>query len=201
MWRRAPQVSNVNFRWRLPVAYAEMVLETFYKSIVAERGREYSSSVKDVIHEVAQLLTSQDPASPKGAYLCGVCGTGKTTLLQAIQRATNYLIDRDPRYVTTEGIHIRSARELPKLEPWELRILYDHPCIGIDDLGEEPVEVMTYGNISTPIVDIIEHRYNRNLPTFFTTNLASPERYGKRVCDRLNEMVQVIVVGDNESFR
>lgn len=157
------------------------------------------------IEKLAELLTSTNPATPKGAYLCGLCGTGKTTLLYAIRDATNFLIDHNPQYVTTKGMHIRSAIDLPRLEPYELQLLYNHPCVAIDDLGEEPVEVLHYGNVSTPIVDIIEHRYNNNIPTFFTTNLTSPERYGKRVCDRLNEMVIPILVGDagkeEQSFR
>lgn len=204
-WRRAPQSSNVVFRWRVSTDYAKKLLTEAHKRVVGSRGKTYKEEpfVMRTIAELAKLLTSTNPATPKGAYLCGLCGTGKTTLLYAIRDATNFLIDHNPRYVTTEGMHIRSARDISKLEPYEMRMLYEHPCVAIDDLGEEPVEVMHYGNVSTPIVDIIEHRYNRNLPTFFTTNLTSPERYGKRVCDRLNEMVEILIVGDEEkkSFR
>lgn len=187
--------------------YANRLLTAAHQRIVQGRGRTYQQEpfVVRTIEKLAELLTSTDPSTPKGAYLCGLCGTGKTTLLYAIRDATNHLIDIHPQYVTTKGMHIRSARDLTKLEPHEMQLLYDHPCIAIDDLGEEPVEVMHYGNISTPIIDIVEHRYNQNLPTFFTTNLTSPERYGKRVCDRLNEMVIPILVGDagkeEQSFR
>lgn len=206
-WRKAPQTSNSVFRWRVPTDYAKQLLTVAHHRIVQSRGREYKDEpfVTRTIERLAELLTSTDPSTPKGAYLCGLCGTGKTTLLYAIRNATNFLIDHNPRYVTTEGMHIRSARDLAKLEPYEMRLLYDHPCVAIDDLGEEPVEVMSYGNVSTPIVDIIEHRYNNNLPTFITTNLTSPERYGRRVCDRLNEMMVIMVVGDEgkveQSFR
>ena len=68
--------------------------------------------------------------------------------------------------------------------------------LGIDDLGKEPAEIVDYGNILSPVVDLIEHRYDRQLFTVITTNLPPEkirEKYGDRIADRFNEMVGRII--------
>ena len=47
-------------------------------------------------------------------------------------------------------------------------------------------------NVYTPLIDLITTRYEQ-LFTIFTTNLTPAqleEKYGKRIVDRLNEMVE-----------
>ena len=71
--------------------------------------------------------------------------------------------------------------------------------IGIDDLGNEPAEILEFGNPIYPIVRLIEHRYNTQAFTFITTNLTPKEireKYGARIADRFNEMLHVIVFRD-----
>ncbi len=41
----------------------------------------------------------------------------------------------------------------------------------VDDLGTEPREVMEFGNVYTPLIDLITTRYEEQLYTIFTTNL------------------------------
>jgi len=70
----------------------------------------------------------------------------------------------------------------------------------IDDLGTEPVEVMDYGNIMTPVIDLLTKRYEAQLFTIVTTILAPKDihkRYGDRIDDRLNEMMAKIVYRDS----
>lgn len=60
----------------------------------------------------------------------------------------------------------------------------------------EPREVMEFGNVYTPLIDLITTRYEEQLYTIFTTNLTPAqleEKYGKRIVDRLNEMVEKVV--------
>lgn len=62
-------------------------------------------------------------------------------------------------------------------------------ALAIDDLGTEPVEVMDYGNIITPVINLLTKRYEAHLFTIVTTNLDPKEihkRYGDRIADRLN---------------
>lgn len=74
--------------------------------------------------------------------------------------------------------------------------LVQDDMLAIDDLGTEPVEVMDYGNIITPIIDLLTKRYEAQLFTIVTTNLDPKDirkRYGDRIADRLNEMMAKIV--------
>ena len=73
----------------------------------------------------------------------------------------------------------------------------------IDDMGEEPTEVMSFGNVITPITDIIEERYAKRQITIITTNLDAngiKNKYGERVADRLRQMVRIITF-TNPSYR
>ena len=54
-----------------------------------------------------------------------------------------------------------------------------------------------------PIVDLIEFRYSEQMYTAMTSNLAPKDFadvYGKRIADRLNEMIDIIPF-DNTSYR
>ena len=75
--------------------------------------------------------------------------------------------------------------------------------LGIDDLGTEPREVMDFGNVVTPVIDLLTKRYDEQLFTIITTNLTPKqirEHYGDRIADRLNEMIEKIVF-KNDSYR
>ena len=77
------------------------------------------------------------------------------------------------------------------------------PLLGIDDLGTEPLVIMDYGNEKTPIVDLLSMRYENRLFTIVTTNLTPKqirERYGERIADRFNEMMEVVIF-KNPSYR
>ena len=68
--------------------------------------------------------------------------------------------------------------------------------LGIDDLGTEPSEVLDYGNIYTPVIDLLTKRYEEQLFTIITTNLTPQQirgHYDDRIADRLNEMIKKIV--------
>ena len=85
----------------------------------------------------------------------------------------------------------------------EWRNLMRTPLLIVDDLGVEPREIMDYGNVFTPLVDLITLRYDEQLYTIFTTNLTPSQlevKYGKRIVDRLNEMVETIVF-ENGTYR
>ena len=73
----------------------------------------------------------------------------------------------------------------------------------IDDFWTEPREVMEFGNVYTPLIDLIATRYDEQLYTIFTTNLTPTqleEKCGRHTVDRLNEMVEKVIF-ENESYR
>lgn len=68
--------------------------------------------------------------------------------------------------------------------------------LAIDDLGIEERDVHSYGNVMSPIVELLTYRYDKQLFTIISTNLTPPEiraKYGDRIADRLNEMMVKIV--------
>lgn len=145
------------------------------------------------IRRLARFLTSDGKF---GAMVNGVCGNGKTTMLYALQVLLNDLVNNEYLKSGT-GIRIVSATEVPdtssKSVSW--RSLKEENLLAIDDFGREPTEVMEFGNIKSPIVDLLEYRYDNQLFTLITSNLTPREvrtKYGNRIADRFNEMLEVI---------
>ena len=178
-------------------------------SIMAEveyRHRTFYSNehLEKQLHEMAHWLTS--PSSHFGMMLCGGCGNGKSTMLKAFQQLLNSLHIPKPDNDGTYGIQIVDAKyiaHLCKNNHEAYRKLISVDMLGIDDLGTEPSEVMDYGNVYTPVIDLLTKRYEEQLFTIITTNLTPQQirdHYGDRIADRLNEMVQKIVFS-NGTYR
>ena len=75
--------------------------------------------------------------------------------------------------------------------------------LAIDDLGTEPLEIQDYGNIMSPMVDLLTRRYDKQLFAIVTTNLMPKEirpKYGVRIGDRFNEMM-VKIQFENDTYR
>lgn len=190
--------------FRLPLEFQEayQLLYAAYAAEVKRRGKrlQADNETTRVVSECAQYLSRQD-AKLTGMLFCGTCGNGKTTLLLAIQNAVNWLSERGlfPNEMVTEQLNevrIISAKDINKNYKRYSDRIKAIQVLGIEDIGNEPTEAMEYGNVSTPIIDLIEHRYNKQLFTFITTNLTGPEireKYDERVADRLNEMCKIII--------
>ena len=204
---------------------AEDILLIAYKKEVESRCMQFIDDIntRKNISKVAKHLVNPQKF---GLMLAGTCGNGKTTLMNAIQRATNVLSDKGffnkkivkELFNETIGHYNREEIEEHKVrinivdvkeiiakckDFTEMDNLKKMPCLGIDDLGKEPAEVLDYGNICNPVIDLLEYRYNRNLTTFITTNLTPNElkdKYGERISDRFREMIEKITFEDG-SYR
>ena len=98
-----------------------------------------------------------------------------------------------------------SVTEEKKAEKQELLAdLKNTELLCIDDVGTEPASLKVWGNEVSPLVDLLYHRYDRQLFTIITSNLEGDEdiakRYGVRVADRFIEMFDLIGF-DNSSYR
>lgn len=193
-------------RFRLPLTYeqAYSVLLAAYKAEVEYRNREFVADKNCLksIASFAKVLTMENPKF--GVMLCGTYGNGKTTLLYAFQSALNYLNDLQA-FDEDKGIMILGAKDITaqSKDYKRFRTICDYPMLAIDDMGREPKEVLDYGNVLSPVIDLLEYRYNEQLFTIITTNLNSEEireRYKARIADRFNEMLEVIIFEDG-SFR
>jgi len=154
---------------------------------------------------MAEWLTAD--SAKFGILLCGKCGNGKSTMAKALQRLLNYLQIRDEYNNSTYGMPIVKTNDITELGQEEMnrRVnrLSQYPLLAIDDLGTEPRDVMHYGNVSSPIIRLIDKRYEEQLFTIITSNLTASEItevYGERTGDRLAEMMQILPF-DNPSYR
>ena len=152
------------------------------------------------ITHIKAIIASLQDKSKWGIIMMGNVGAGKTTLMKLLNE---YFFQRVYHNNKAYPVIFHTAKEIAK------RAIngneYNEYCyvLAIDDLGEEAKEVMSYGNVITPITDIIESRYDSRKMTFFTTNLdvnGIKEKYGARVADRLKQMCSIVPF-TNPSYR
>lgn len=209
------QTTEARFRFNMTAQDALDLLAAAYCFEVRRRHGQLvlDENTEGNLANLAKYITLENPKF--GVMCCGTCGNGKTTLLYAFQRAVNYLDDRrhfsfldngNTRFEA--GIRIMTAKEIVRTarDYKAFKELQTRPMLAIDDLGAEPAEILDYGNVLNPVTDLIEHRYNRQLFTFVTTNLTASSadekavtirrKYGARIADRFNEMLHVIIFRD-----
>lgn len=209
-------------RFRFPYTM-EQVGNMLHASVMAEVSARYRTFKQppeylDNLRNVAEWLTSTSPKF--GLFICGNRGNGKTTLLQAIRSLYLYLNSDEPRReidFPEFGFDIVTAKELVRLakaynnpnkenqrDVHRYKRLMRIEALGIDDLGAEPRESMHYGDYVTAVIDIISYRYQEQLCTMATSNLAPSELktyYDERFADRLREMMHIVNFGNQPSFR
>lgn len=187
------------FEWPMSEGDTVSALTAAYRAEVAWRRGEFSADAGTAanIGRMAAFLTGSGRAF--GAMLCGAPGNGKTTLLLAFQSLVNWMSDTG-RFAggARPSVRIADALEIAAKarDPKAFGELRGAELLGIEDMGREPREVMDYGSVLSPVTDLLEHRYNRRMFTVITTNLTKRqirEKYGARIADRLNEMLEVIV--------
>jgi len=189
------------------VAQARNALLAAVQSEVEYRRRPFfmTDAQSGQIDRMAAWLTGD--SSKFAAVLCGGCGNGKTTFVKAYQNLLCYLnIPVPDGHGKTYGMRICDAREIAGIARTDypaFLTLARIPMLAIDDVGIEPLEVMEYGNVVSPIVELLTRRYDEQLFTLMTTNLTPDgirKRYGDRIADRLNEMA-VVIPFKNPTYR
>ena len=195
-------------RFKLPMGASGItdVIEAAYKCEVESRYRQYQADTetKRNIDSVARLLA--DGTGKFGLLFSGTCGNGKTTMMYAIRdviREISRMGALDGQYAGKELIVKDAIDVVRTAADGDMQSIVAIPLLAIDDLGKEPAEVVNYGNIINPMVELIEKRYKRQLFTLATTNLTPRqirEKYGARMADRFNEMFNVVIF-KSESYR
>lgn len=168
-------------------------------------------ATKEHIRVAAEWLGNPD--SKFGFMMTGLYGNGKTTLMLAMCNLINYLFDSA---LSTErkSIRVLKAKDIARMainketrDAYEA--LYYEDMLAIDEIGEEPAELISFGMVYTPIRDLLEERYARQKFTIITTNLVQNEKkqlfqirdhYGERVVDRFREMMKILPF-HNSSYR
>lgn len=203
------------FRFNLSPQDALDLIAAFYAAEVKSRQRRFvpDDFTTENLSRLADFITA--PVPKFGLMLCGTVGNGKTTLMKAFQRCIYYL-DAQHHFEFLDDkefgqrfkpemriVDVRDILRWAKTSADDYETIRNYRMLGIDDLGKEPAEVLDYGNVLSPVIDLIEHRYDRQLFTFITSNLTPKEireKYGERIADRFNEMLGVIVFR-NRTYR
>lgn len=182
------------------------VLSAHYASEIG--GKELSAFTKAKLISIAKWLLSNDEKC--NLLLLGGVGNGKTSMAQTIYRSLKFLRDTALTNITKDNrAEMRPLLSVPipmvvkainvvnkaSDNPFVIDDLKREKFLAIDDIGVEPTEIMNFGSRYQPIVDIIYGRYDKKLPTIYTTNLDWSDiknKYGPRVMDRLIEQCVVI---------
>lgn len=186
------------FKLPMTVDEAEAYIRGAFEAQVELRGGtvEYDEMTTKNLRLVAETLTGD--SHKFGLLLAGTCGNGKTTTMRAVQSVVKLL---NNTYYNRSGQRIGNllleAKEITQLsdKDGQLTVYKTVPVLFLDDLGREPTEVLKYGNVSSPITELLEYRYNQRLTTIVTTNLEPSEvrqKYGDRIADRFNEMFALV---------
>lgn len=211
-WLTRQKTTRDLFRWDCSTEDAFNMLNAAYQREVELRGMKCDmlDKVYGYLRGIAEMMTGK--STKCGILLCGNCGNGKTTSMNAFVSVCKYLEGVRRMKVMESGeipkaltINATSARRLTQVAKDEVAMneAKTTHVLCIDDVGLEPTEVLDFGNAINPVIEILEHRYRQQLFTFITTNLTPKqirEKYGDRVADRFNEIMKCIVY-ENPTFR
>lgn len=205
---RTDGVSRERFSIEMDASLCANGILAAFRNEVWNRGRELvlDDDTKRHILDAAKWLT--DPHGKPGLLLCGLYGNGKTTLAKAIKHFIEWITELDLGYNGRELVCFMTSRQITRLcenekKRDEYDALFTRKMLIIDELGEEPKEILRFGNIENPLLNIIYERYDKRLFTIITTNLNTDEisaKYGERVYDRFSEILTSIVF-ENDSYR
>ena len=182
----------------MTVDEAEAYIRGAFEAQVELRGGavQYDEMIVRNLRLVAETLAGD--SHKFGLLLAGTCGNGKTTTMRAVQSVVMLLNNTYyNRRCEAIGNRLLEAKEITQLsdKDGQLTAYKTVPVLFLDDLGREPTEVLKYGNVTSPITELLEYRYNQRLTTIVTTNLEPSEireKYGDRIADRFNEMFALV---------
>ena len=147
----------------------------------------------------------------KGVYIAGGTGTGKSLCMELLQQLANA--------VAPEVMHAGKKKRLSWQIAHATDITNKYRTTGdiseylnalslcIQDLGQEPTEVVHMGSRLNPLRTLIEYRADKpHLLTLFTSNIPMKhetiqQRYGARAYSRLFEMANYYELKGNDRRR
>ena len=168
-------------------------LEDVYRQIIP--ARFFSAEIENTNKEIQDFCFNFDRtlSNRNGLYLYGECGTGKTYVFYAMQKVA---IANELKFkifnATTLLNKIRSGFNKNSENEYFLEDISETKgVLAIDDIGSEKLTDWA----GETFYSIINTRYEKMLPTFFSSNLSLPEladKMGDRIASRIAEMCQII---------
>ena len=164
-------------------------LEDIYKKYIPSRfvSADIEKTDKDV-QDFCFNFNGND-----GLYLYGDCGTGKTYAFYAMQKV--FIVNNLSSKVYNATLLLNEIRKGFGKNPDNEDFLEDisemKGILMIDDIGSEKLTDW----VGETFYSIINTRYEKMLPTFFSSNFSLPElaeKMGDRIASRIAEMCQII---------
>jgi len=195
---------NENLRFVFPFDYEEYVqLLIQSANSILEKRREKTTFVIDHLNEhiIQQLyiyLTLDNQffgELQKGIMLMGKYGSGKTIIMQSMAEMYNTVIPT--LYIRHPMIKFFKSSDLQNILTGKPNNGYTRMPLIIDEFGREPKQVMDFGNLRSPIIEILCERYDTGAWTHGTSNftldtLCSENQYGKMTGNRLKSILNFI---------
>ena len=218
-WKRLltdRKTTRKHFKINLPYEQLNKLMTIAYKCEVESYGYNMvdNSEIRHHISAVSHFLSENDKHF--GLILLGPVGGGKTTIVRAMQNLVSKLGENNDELINIDRNHYSTGTKVKiemieatevanifKRSEKEFNELCNMPILAIDDLGVEPTDVMSYGNIISPLSRLLEKRYEARLFTIITSNLAPQDitrKYGARIGDRLSEYCKIDFSND-KSYR
>lgn len=172
---------------------------TFATSIVNESNAEQFDKCEAYCENAEKMLFNNI-----GVYIYGNNGTGKTHLTACM---CNELIGKGYSVLYTSALDLinetskkfgATAEMLAKLTECDFLIL--------DDIGKESLGKKDDSYIDRLLLEIVNARYNNDLPTIFSSNYKPKDllvdlHIDKAICERILEMANVRIELNCPSFR
>lgn len=195
---------NLALRFRFPFEYEEYkLLLSDSANNILEKRRELEVFIFDnknepIVEQLYFYLTLDEQFSgdlQKGIMLVGKYGCGKTLIMQAVAEMYNTIIHS--LHIQRPLLKFFKSSELQEiLKGKPIKTLSRMPLI-IDEFGREQKQIMDFGNLRSPMIELLCERYDTGAWTHGTSNftletLCSENQYGKMTGDRLKSMFNFI---------
>ena len=167
-------------------------------------GFKVEGAFRKIMNDIF-LYAEGDSGTRKGLLLTGDYGTGKSTIMQILNKYLWFIGGRDSGDYPIGGFRIDSASYVAtgfSMKGRDYLELYTYNggiprTICFDELGREPIPSKHFGTELNVMQYILQCRYELRYEckTHITTNLSIEEiqeRYGAYIADRINEMFNVI---------
>lgn len=202
---------------------AELKIELFKKTLndICPNFNIKSDSHKETINNIFRYCCGMDGIYElsKGMWIWGSIGTGKSTLLQVINRFNYLLNPKTHVFENNRWFYVSGGFKIINCTTASNRYSHDgmegleyftynngNPhTIGFDELGREPNPSKYYGTEMNVMQYIFQSRYElrHECRTHVTTNMelkGITALYGTYIADRVKEMFNIVEVS-GKSFR
>jgi DNA replication protein DnaC len=195
---------NSMLRFQFPFEYEEYkLLLSDSANNILEKRREQNSFIvddknKSIIEQLYLYLTLNKQFSgdlQKGIMLVGKYGCGKTLIMQAMAEMYNSVIYA--LHIQRPLLKFFKSSELQEILKGKPIKAYSRMPLVIDEFGREQKQIMDFGNLRSPMIELLCERYDTGAWTHGTSNftldtLCTENQYGKMTGDRLKSMFNFI---------